>query len=168
MYIRNLFLHRLSANMSAPNEYFMLFNNKIFAVFGLDFRNLIKEGSETIFEIYGIKCPLKKYPKHGRLFLRILLSKDFKEWIIRKENLFLYNVKYLKTTSLTKLPESKLDKGLFKLINRKKLENGMYYLQYVSEFSDKGIKQMISEYLDEVRKYLKIKGVLNGRSKKVK
>ncbi|RLC43119.1 MAG: hypothetical protein DRH70_10045 [Candidatus Coatesbacteria bacterium] len=152
-YYRNLFVHRLTAKAGGEQHYLMLLDGKIFTVFGLKFDKATKDGHNYIYETYGITVPSKKWLRFNRLFMRLLVCKDFKRDILALhryyKNIDLADIEGVKTTCISLHPEVRLNRGLLKLVERKRLPDGTYYLQYYAPFNDKTYKQNIVEYIDE-------------------
>ena len=70
----------------------------------------------------------------------------------------MYKIKGIRTACLSRLPEVRLNRGILKLTKRVKQPDGTYKLGYEKEFENKTYKMVILEWLDEVKRYWKLKG----------
>ena len=155
VYYRNLFLKKLTGESSAELNYAVLIDGKIFAVCGFMVGSALKDNCGYVFENYGISLKSRRFPKLNKLLMRLMLTNDFKKVILKSFNFGISeDIKGIKTTCLSRLPEVRLNSGLLKLVSREKnKKTGIYKLQYYSDFYDKTYKQMIIEHLDEEKRY---------------
>lgn len=143
---RDLFVHGLGAT-SADINGVMLIDGRVTTVFGLNPRNLYIGVSDYIYEIYGISITVTKYMRIGKLFMMMLTSIEFYEWLCKNYPKFsLKTIKGIMTTSPTKKHEGKTDRGVMKLVSRIPDGDG-FKLQYQAEWNKKRWKELLKEWL---------------------
>ena len=146
MYYRDLFAHRLGATKS--EMYFLvLIDGYIFSVCGIHCQSLFLDNAGFIHETFGFSVPDENYPYLNKLFMKCLVSSQFKTKLINELNLGIRELKGVKTTCLCQYPELKINRGIMKLTNKEKLKNGMYKLEYWSDFENTTYKDCLKWFL---------------------
>ena len=170
-YYRNLFVHKLPAKTGGDAHYLLLIDGKMHTVFALQLRQATKDGLNYFFQTYAVSVPSEKWYRFNRLFIRFMLSKDFKRDILNihryYKNIDLATFNGIKTVYLTNKHEVRLNRGLMKKIQKEEQKDGSYKLQYYADFNNKTYKQNIVEYLDEHNRIKRLKdGKDNGSRKR--
>lgn len=152
-YYRLLLTHNFVGSGSSGG-FAILVNDKVFGVFGFDktFSGLFGDGSNTeIFLMYGMAFPVKGF-RTNRLITLVASLRSVVNAVcndIEKETF-----KFVKTTMISKYPESKQMRGLMKLERKsyEKKEN-MYKLVYKREIENRTIKEAYLEWLKREKEY---------------
>lgn len=150
MYYRDLFVHRLGVSQ-AEISVLLLIDQKIFSVRGLMY---YRGGGPdyTVTEIFGLIAPNRRYRHLGRLAMRAITCKDFMEAITPKNEMF--PKWYITSTTLSKYPEAREDKGILEIYDSTLLKNkGLYRLRYKTSFKAKSFMDCLLEWLNEERNY---------------
>jgi hypothetical protein len=151
LYFRDLWVHKLHS-VSAERNFLMLLDGRAFTVFGLQFKNALQGTEQTgnyVHEIYGITCPTKRWQTLNRLYMDLITSVQFREWVQSVEpSLTFLGLHAVKTACLSRLPEVRLNRGPLKIISRKLMLNGSWKLEYLTDFQNKSWRQLIIEWLD--------------------
>ena len=159
-YYRDLWVHKLGTT-GAEFSALMCLDGRAFTVFGLTMtkaRQGDKDNRHYIFEMYGISCPSKRWLRLNRLFMRLLVSVDMKRWLLKQTpDLEIFDVEGVKTVCLSRFPEVRINNNLLKIEKKERLPNGVWKLQYYSQWHNKSWRHMILEWLDEEKKLSKIR-----------
>lgn len=150
MYYRDLFVHRLGVSQAELNILFLV-DEKIFSVRGLMYFR--SSGQDfTVTEIFGLVHHNTRYRHLGRLAMRIVTSNEFMQAITPQNELF--PKRYITSTTLSKYPVAREDKGLLELYNSSYLKKiNLYRLEYKTIFKDKNYKDCLIEWLNEEKGY---------------
>lgn len=149
MYYRDLFVHRLGVSQAEVNV-LLLVDLKIFSVRGLMyFRGSGPDFTAT--EIFGLVAPNRRYRHLGRLAMRVITSNEFLQAITPKNELF--PKRYITSTTISKYPEAREDKGILEIYDSTLLKNGSYRLRYKTPFKAKSFMVCLLEWLNEERNY---------------
>ena len=149
MYYRDLFVHRLGVSQAEVNV-LLLVDQKIFSVRGIMyFRSAGPDFTAT--EIFGLVAPNRRYKHLGRLAMRVITCTDFLQAITPKNELF--PKRYITSTTISKYPEAREDRGILEIYDSSVLKNGLYRLRYKTPFKVKPFKGCLLEWLKEERNY---------------
>jgi hypothetical protein len=69
----------------------------------------------------------------------------------------IFDVEGVKTVCLSRFPEVRINNNLLKIEKKERLSNGVWKLQYYSQWHNKSWRHMILEWLDEEKKLSKIR-----------
>lgn len=150
MYYRDLFVHRLGVSQ-AEVCVLLLIDKKIFSVRGLMYFRGGNGPDFTVTEIFGLVAPNRKYRHLGRLAMRIITSKEFLQAITPKNEMF--PKRYITSTTISKYPKAREDKGILEIYDSSILKNGLYRLRYKTSFTEKSYIDCLLEWLNEERNY---------------
>jgi hypothetical protein len=147
-YYRDLFVHGLGLTVADLNGV-MLIDGRVTTVWGLAVRDVYLGKVEYIYEVYGISKTCERYMRIGKLFMLMLTSVDFRDWILSKYIILeMREPKGIRTSSPTKRHEGKTDRGVMKLIKREE-KNGGFLLQYETEWNGKHWGELLSDWLEK-------------------
>jgi hypothetical protein len=151
LYYRDLFAHRLGATRSELH-YVMLVDGYICGVFGIhrqDFNrgNRKKDGKLYIEETYGFSPPNRKYHRLNRLLMMIITTQEFQYGHFTTN---VYRPDGLATTCLARYPELKTNRGILKLVSRKKMPNGIFHLRYLADARDESYGDTLKRWLQNI------------------
>jgi len=154
MYYRDLFVHRLGVSQAEVNV-LLLVDQKIFSVRGLMYFRGGSGPDFTATEIFGLVVPNCSYRHLGRLAMRVITCNDFLQAITPKNELF--PKRYITSTTISKYPEAREDKGILEIYDSALLKNGLYRLRYKTSFKAQSFRDCLLEWLNEERNYGKQK-----------
>jgi hypothetical protein len=112
-----------------------------------------------IRETFGITISSRRYKRLGKLFMILLTTREFYAWTRVHTRQGIRHAVGIQTTSLTKHPEGKTDRGVLKVVKREQVHGGTWRLVYASPFRD-------VDYHDGLLEWLKKHGQLE-RNKEV-
>lgn len=147
MYYRDLFVHKLGTT-TAEAFYLMLIDGKVVTALGLIMRDVFTMKSQYVSEVFGISKSSDKYKRLGKLFMLCLTSGDTANMLRAKYKNGIFEIKGVKTSSLTTYAEGKTDRSVMHLIHREQLENGTYRVIYIGDFRDDTYSDCIKTWLD--------------------
>ena len=152
LYYRDLFAHKLPIGYS--ETYFcLLLDGYVFGAVGMHLaaarRRNYRNGSFWLHETFGFTAPTKYY-RLTRLLMMCITTTRFVDDII-KTNPGLAYIKPVKlqTTCIADVPELKTNRGILKLVDRRKLPNGKYHINYNTDFRDETYKEALQKWLSK-------------------
>lgn len=157
-YYRKLWTHGFVGSRASQN-YMILIDDKITAVFGLD-KSALTMGAyggqveENVFIMYTMAVQHKIH-RLNRLNVRITKNKEFIHTICN--DLERQRVKGIKTVQMTKHPESQGVRGLMTKINTVKDPRHGYKLTYAAELEDMTPQEALMDWLKAEKQYAKAK-----------
>jgi hypothetical protein len=148
MYYRDLFVHRLG---SVNSEWYLglLVDGQLTTVLGLNRADFMRFKVPYIRETFGITISSKRYSRLGKLFMMLLTTNEFYAWSRKHTRQGIRKAIGIQTTSLTKHPEGKTDRGVLKVVKREQLPHGTWRLVYASDFRDLSFSDAVGEWLDK-------------------
>lgn len=155
LYYYDMFVRELGMVM-AQSYYLFTIDGQVAGTVGFDTRELTMHRKPIIYETFGLSITSERYQRLNRLLMRYITGMEFSNQLMRKwipPQLFLPHAKYLQTTCLSKYMEVKVNRGLLKLISRKKLPNGRYHLVYKTKLHNEPMKQIVSDWVKKHSEY---------------
>jgi len=150
MYYRDLFVHRLGSTR-AEMYFIFLIDGKVFSVRGLIYYVQNRGVGDRVREVFGLVRSNKRYHHIGRLAMRLITSKDFRDLIIRPGDVF--DKKYITSTTISKYAVAREDEGILEIYDSKQTPDGLYHLQYEAEFKNTTFHEFLVEWLKEEDNY---------------
>jgi hypothetical protein len=150
LYYRDLWAHRLG-NTKADQYYLLLLDGKVFGTVGFNTSDMFRMRDRWVFEQFGFSAPSRRYLNINRLLMYLITCEDMRTVLpatISKANR-LYRMDGFKTTCLAKYRHVKLNSGLLKKVGCEKLPNGLYRIQYYTEFRPQTFSEALQAYLTE-------------------
>jgi len=148
LYYRDLFVHKLGST-TAEAFYLMLIDGRVCTTMGLSLRDVNTRKSNYVAEVFGISRSSVRYKRLGKLFMFCLTSGDFKRQLQAKYRFDFFDIKGIKTSSITTHCEGKTDRSVMKLTFREKLKSGQYRVIYQSDFRDDTYKDCLKLWLSK-------------------
>lgn len=148
MYYRDLFVHRLG---SVQSEWYLglLVDDQLTTVLGLNRADFMRFKVPYIRETFGITISSRRYSRLGKLFMMLITTKEFYAWSRVHTRQGIRKAIGIQTTSLTKHPEGKTDRGVLKVVKREKLSGGTWRLVYASDFRDLTYSEALAEWISK-------------------
>jgi len=150
MYYRDLFVHRLGSTR-AELYFIFLIDGKVFSVRGLIYYVQNRGVGDRFREVFGLVRSNKHYHHIGRLAMRLITSKEFRDLIVRPGDVF--DKRYITSTTISKYEVAREDEGILEIYDSKQTPDGLYHLQYEAEFKDKTFQEFLTEWLEEEDNY---------------
>ena len=151
LYYRDLWAHRLGT-VKSESYYLVTLDDKAFSVVGFHSSAMLRLETDKVFEVFGFTAPHSKYPNLNRLLMFLITCEAVRpvlaSSISRINRVYTFNG--LKTTCLAKYRDVKLNKGILKRLSREKMPNGMYKIQYETDFHKRSFADCIKLYLEEL------------------
>ena len=151
LYYRDLLVHRLGT-VDAQHYFLILINGKLFSVVGINTGDVTKLRATRAYQIFGMTVVLNKYRKTTRLMMYFLTSIELKKVLIRvmsNNKNRIYDLAGIKSTSFTRFGRDKTNANLLKKVSKEKQKDGLYKIQYESDFYHRNFQQSLSAYLEE-------------------
>jgi len=151
LYYRDLLVHSLGT-VGAEHYFLILINGKLFSVVGINTGDVTKLRATRAYEIFGMTVVLNKYRKTTRLMMYFLTSIELKKVLIRvmsNNKNRIYDLAGIKSTSFTRFGRDKTNANLLKKVSKEKQKDGLYKIQYESDFYHRNFQQSLSAYLEE-------------------
>lgn len=150
MYYRDLFVHRLGST-NAERHFLFLIDNKVFSVRGLMYHVQNRGVGDRFREVFGVVRSNKHYRHIGRLAMRLITSKEFRDMILRPGEVF--EKRYITSTMISMHPVAREAKGILEIYDSTQSADGMYHLQYEAEFKDRSFQEFLLDWLNEEESY---------------
>jgi hypothetical protein len=129
LHYRDLFVHRLGQT-NAEMMVLLMIDGKVACSVGLYLSDAALGKIPWVLEMFGVTCHSAKYPKLNKLNTLLLTTEEFKEWLMRRATkLNMVAVHGIQTTTLSKTPTSKVDRGILDLVSTEVTPDG-YKLRY--------------------------------------
>lgn len=155
-YYRKLFTHNF-AGSSSSGGFAVIVDNMVLGVFGYSkaFSAFFGDGSnEDLFILFGMAKAVNGY-RTNRLLTMLATTKDIAYQVCNDLDKFTY--KNIKTTMISKYPESKQMRGLMKLSGKKfDSKMNMWKLEYSTPLCDNNIEQEYKLWLKKEQDYKKL------------
>lgn len=149
LYYRDLFAHKLGT-VKAEIHRLCLLNGKVFGVCGFHLEKLRGFKSNYIFETYGFNMPLSGDSTIHRVLMLFLTCRDFEKTIgTFSGRTRTFTAKGIRTTCLSKYRKVKSNNGLFEITFRERMPNGMYKIQYQTDWHEMTFADCITRYYEE-------------------
>lgn len=157
-YYRKLWTHGFVGSKASQN-YMILVDNKITAVFGLD-KSALTMGAyggkveSEVFIMYTMAVQ-HKFHRLNRLNVKVTKNKEFIMAICN--DLERHRVEGIKTVQMTKYPDSQGVRGLMNKTNTVKDPRHGYKLTYASPLEDLTLQETLLDWLKAEKQYIKNK-----------
>lgn len=146
LYYRDLFVHRLGVTVSEM-YLAMLLDGRLVTVVGINHARFMHHRTDYISETFGISRSSQRYKRLGKLFMLALTTTEFREFIKSHLRIGIRKPIGISTTSLTKHPEGKTDRGVMKVKSRVQLEDGTWKIVYVADFREQTFQEALAFWL---------------------
>ena len=150
LYYREIWVHKLGQTQGELHT-LMLVDGKVFAALGFWTDHLRRINTDYLFEQFGMCARIGDDPMPTRLMMLAITSQAFKEKVIDlcgPRNRY-FEMNGLRTVCLSKYRKVKHNTGIFDLLEREKLPNGLYKLTYQIDFRPDTFSDVIARYLKE-------------------
>lgn len=136
MYLRDLWAHKLGS-VRAECYFLFLVDGHAAGVFGMFFDHLEGNRSPHVNETFGFNAPLSRHKRFNKLMMMCLVSGESRDYFASQPGprSSLLELTIFQTTCISSHPELKTNRGLMKLIERRDLPGGRYYLNYRANFN---------------------------------
>ena len=144
LYYRDLFIHRLGATM-ARWYYLLIVDGYVAGNLGLTATGQWKRDAFDAYseEGYGITAPSKRHPKLNRLLMMLIKCEEFQ----RKMDTLQFRSLGIATTCLSKYPELKINRGIYKLAGREAMKDGTYKLRYQGDRTGQNYNEVVLDWI---------------------
>ena len=95
----------------------------------------------------GITVSSKRYSRLGKMFMEMMTTSEFYAWTKRHTRQGIRKALGIQTTSLTKHPEGKTDRGVMKVVKREALSGGTWRLVYEARWRDESYKDALARWI---------------------
>jgi hypothetical protein len=149
LYYYDLFVRELGM-VVAQKYYLFMIDGRVAGTCGFFQQFWFVKRLPVLYETFGLSMTSEKYARLGRLLMGAITCLEFKKQYlteaVKTDKLFC-DLKMLRTTCLTKYPESKKNRGLLKLVKRERMANGRFYLVYETEWHKRGYSDVVTEWV---------------------
>jgi hypothetical protein len=146
MYLRDLWAHKLGATRSETYFLFVV-DGHAAGVFGMFFDHLHANRLPTVMETFGFNAPLAKHRRLNNLMMRCLVSGQARAFFAAAAGTTLLDLTEFQTTCISSVPELKTNRGILKLVERRLLPAGRYYLNYAAPFTQESFADCLRKWL---------------------
>jgi len=146
LYYRDLFIHRLGVTVSEM-YLAMLLDGRLVTVIGINHARFMHHRTDYVSETFGISKSSHRYKRLGKLFMLALTTTEFSDFIKTHLRIGIRKPRGISTTSLTKHPEGKTDRGVMKVKSRVQLEDGTWKIVYVADFREETFQDALAFWL---------------------
>lgn len=147
LYYRDLFNRGMGSTRA--EQYFGFFiDGKLVGVSGFFLDMWIRAAQNYINEQFGFSIRTDLYPRINKLHMMVLTSSETAR-LIKQSNKKCINEtpEYFRTACMTKFHEQKGNRGIMKLKERKKLDNGLFHLFYETKFYNENWHERMLQFL---------------------
>lgn len=146
LYYRDLFIHRLGVTV-AQKYYLLIIDGYIGGVVGLMSKQAygiqrLRPFAGDVEEAFGITVHSEKHPRLNWLLMMLIKSDEF----LRNHDTFAFRATGIGTTCLSQYPELKINRGIYKLIDRN-VKNRVFHLRYRGDRTNQTYQQVLKEWL---------------------
>lgn len=135
LYYRDLFVHRLGST-SAEYYFLVLIDGRVVSVNGFNDQAINHGKSKYVSEVFQISKSSQRYARLAKLLMRCTTSGSFKNLLLRtRRSAQFRDIKGIRTTSITKHREGKIDRGVMKRVSVEAHPSG-WKLIYQADFRD--------------------------------
>jgi hypothetical protein len=154
MYLRDLWAHKLGATRSECYFLFLV-DGRAAGVFGMFFDHFEANRSPHVSETFGFNAPLRRHKRFNKLMMMCLVSGEARDFFVAQPGprSSLLELTIFQTTCISSHPELKTNRGLLKLVERRDLPGGRYYLNYRAPFNTASFRDCLLKWLKKDAKY---------------
>lgn len=143
LYYRDLWVHRLGTTGSYVN-YLMVIDGNIAGAVGFSIGYIRKDVFNCdVEEGWGMTAYSSRHQKINRLLMMMIKSNQF----LKNFDTMMFTAKGISTTCLSKYPEMKINRGIYKLTARVKEKNGDFKLRYRADRTPQSYAEVLKEWL---------------------
>lgn len=146
LYYRDLFIHRLGVTVSEM-YLAMLLDGRLVTVIGINHARFMHHRTDYVSETFGISKSSHRYKRLGKLFMLALTTTEFRDFIKTHLRIGIRKPRGISTTSLTKHPEGKTDRGVMRVKSRVQLDDGTWKIVYVADFREQTFQEALAFWL---------------------
>lgn len=147
LYYRDLFIHRLGVTQ-AQVYYLLIVDGYVAGTVGVmakqNYKMLLTSPFEgDVEEYYGMTAHSSRHPKLNRLLMMLIKSNEF----LSHHDTLQFWATGIATTCLSQYPELKINRGIYKLLERVKMKDGSYKLRYRADRTPQSYQEVLLEWL---------------------